>query len=194
MFKLSSFFINTLGLTSLNRWETREARKKVSYVRPFFFFNCECHVTFTPTCILVLRRWAPCSSSGELTVNSEFVPDVEGFALDFRDERWFDPHKCSCSVLPGVHCVLICQHAMDGFKQRNGNRYVCQLSGPLEHVQFTLVHLFYTWESFKSLCCGECLDRIDSMWQETGGNSTLKNSIICSTSCTINLLAPEFCI
>ena len=26
-------------------------------------------------------------------------------------------------VLPCLHCVLIYQHAMDGFKQRNGNRY-----------------------------------------------------------------------
>jgi hypothetical protein len=72
-------------------------------------------VTFAPTCILALRRWAPCSSSGELTVNSEFVPEIERFALDFRDEKLFDPHKCSCSVLPGLHFVLIFQHAMDGF-------------------------------------------------------------------------------
>lgn len=108
MFKLSSFFINTLRLSPLIVHKRGKDEKSIIRAA-FLFLNSECRVTFASPCTLVLGRWAPCSSSEELTVNSEFVPEVERFAVYFRDERWFDPDKCSCSVLPGLHWVLICQ-------------------------------------------------------------------------------------
>lgn len=151
----------------------------------FLFLNSECKVTFAPPCKLVLRRWAPCSSSEKLSVNSEFVPEVQVLALDFRDERWFDPHKCSCWVLPCLHFILICQHAMDSFMQRNGNTDV---NYPVHWNTSSSHWSIYsdTWAYLKSLCCGEYLDRMDSKWEETGINCIMKCSIVCSPSCIIN--------